>query len=189
MPWLLLIGGSIGLICSFIIMYEKIQLFQNSSYVPSCDLNPVVSCGSVMASDQASAFGFPNPIIGLVAFPILITLGVVLISGGTIKRWLWWGVLAGTIFGLGFIHWLFYQSVYHINALCPYCMVVWVVTITTFWYTLLYNLQLSRNKLSANGKHCAAFLRRHHLDILVFWLLLIAFFIVKHFWYYFGQNF
>ena len=189
MPWLLLIGGTIGLICAFIIMYEKIQLFQNSSYVPSCDLNPVVSCGSVMASDQASAFGFPNPLIGLIAFPVLIALGVVLLSGGTIKRWLWWGVLGGTIFGLGFVHWLFFQSVYRINALCPYCMVVWATTITLFWYCLLYNLQLSRAKLSAGSQRIADFLRRHHLDVLVFWLLVIAFFIVKHFWYYFGRAF
>ena len=27
-----------------------------------------------------------------------------------------------------FIHWLIFQSLYRIGALCPYCMVVWAVT-------------------------------------------------------------
>ena len=188
LPWLLLIGGIIGLICSFVIMFEKLELLQNPAYSPACDLNPIVSCGSVMASDQSHAFGFPNPIIGLVAFPVLITLGVVLLSGSTLKRWVWWGLEAGTIFGLLFIHWLFYQSVYNINALCPYCIIVWIVTITTFWYVTLYNLQLSFSKLSSKGQAVARFLRAHHLDILAFWFLLIGFFIIKHFWYYFGAS-
>lgn len=189
LPWLLLIGGIIGLICSFVIMYEKIELLQSPSYRPSCDLNPVISCGSVMASDQANAFGFPNPIIGLVAFPVLITLGVLLRAGSTFKRWIWGGLLAGTIFGVGFVHWLFFQSVYHINALCPYCMVVWSVTITTFWYVLLYNLQLSFNKLSPGWQRIAAFMRRHHFDILLAWFLIIAGLILRHFWYYYGDFF
>jgi uncharacterized membrane protein len=34
-------------------------------------------------------------------------------------------VLAGS----AFVHWLIFQSLYRIGALCPYCMVVWVVTI------------------------------------------------------------
>ena len=28
------------------------------------------------------------------------------------------------------MHWLIYESLYSIGALCPYCMVVWAVTIT-----------------------------------------------------------
>ncbi|ETZ76514.1 vitamin K epoxide reductase family protein [Mycobacterium sp. MAC_011194_8550] len=31
--------------------------------------------------------------------------------------------------GAVFVHWLIFQSLYRIGALCPYCMVVWVVTI------------------------------------------------------------
>ena len=35
---------------------------------PGCSLNPVVSCGNIMKSEQAAAFGFPNPMLGLVAY-------------------------------------------------------------------------------------------------------------------------
>ena len=43
---------------------EKIEILINPDYVPSCSLNPVLSCGSVMITPQASAFGFPNSLIG-----------------------------------------------------------------------------------------------------------------------------
>lgn len=189
MPWLLVIGGFIGLICSFIIMFEKLELLNNPAYTPSCDLNPVISCGSVMASDQSNAFGFPNPIIGLISFPILITTGMVLLAGAQLKRWYWMGLELGTIFGLGFVHWLFYQSVYTIGALCPYCIVVWAVTITTFWYVTLYNIQLNFAHIPARLEKAAVFVRQHHADILVLWFLIIAGLILKHFWYYYGQSF
>jgi hypothetical protein len=35
----------------------------------------------------------------------------------------------GTTLGVVFIHWLIFQSLYVIGALCPYCMVVWAITI------------------------------------------------------------
>lgn len=183
LPWLLIICGCIGLIAAFIITIEKIHLLQDPSFSPSCDLNPIISCGSVMASDQSSAFGFPNPLIGLVAFPIVIMTGVLMRAGITFKRWYMLGLQAGTIFGLLFVHWLFFQSTYRINALCPYCIAVWIVTITTFWYVLLYNLQKGYIKVS---KKMDDFLKKHHLDILLVWFLVIAFLILKHFWYYFG---
>ncbi len=188
MPYLLIVGGVIGLICSFIILFDKIQLLNNPHYIPSCNLNPIISCGSVMKSKQSNAFGFSNPIVGLAFFPILITTGVVLLSGAKLKRWYWLGLEAGTIFGLGFVHWLFFESVYRIHALCPYCMGVWVITITTFVYVTLYNLQTGVIKTSGKGKQFANFLVRHHLDILILWLLIILALILKHFWYYYGQH-
>lgn len=186
LPWLLIIAGVIGLICSFIIMYEKLELLQNPAYTPSCDLNPVISCGSVMASEQSNAFGFPNPIIGLISFPIVITTGVVLLMGVQLRRWYWTGLQLGTLFGVAFCHWLFFQSVYRINALCPYCIVVWAVTITSFWYVLLYNIQLNFAKLPPSMEKFAVFIRVHHADILLLWFLVIAGLILKHFWYYYG---
>jgi uncharacterized membrane protein len=186
LPWLLVIGGAIGLICAFIIMVEKIHLMQDPSFQPSCDLNPVISCGSVMQSDQSNAFGFPNPIIGLIAFPVVITTGILMVSGVTLKRWYMLGLQAGTIFGLLFVHWLFFQSTYRINALCPYCIVVWTVTITTFWYVLLYNMRAGHIRLTGRWQAVGRFLQKHHLDILLFWFLVLFVLIMRHFWYYYG---
>jgi uncharacterized membrane protein len=186
LPWLLIICGSIGLAAAFTIMVEKIHLLDNPGYTLPCDLNPVISCGSVMASAQSNAFGFPNPIIGLVAFPVVIMVGVLLLSGIRLRRWHMLGLQAGALFGLLFVHWLFFQSVYRIGALCPYCMAVWLVTITTFWYVLLYNIQEQYIVLRGRWATAAAFARRHHLDILIFWFLILLALMLKRFWYYYG---
>lgn len=167
-------------------MIDKVILLQNPGATFLCDLNPVVSCGSIMESDQSNAFGFPNPIIGLAAFPVIITTGVVMLGGAIAKRWYWLGLQCGTIFGIGFVHWLFFQSVYNIGALCPYCMAVWVVTIITFWYVTLYNIEKGYIKLPSALQGAGKFARKHHLDILLLWLLIIAGLILNHFWYYYG---
>lgn len=186
LPWLLVIGGTIAVAAAFIIMFEKIELLKNSNFTPSCNLNPVISCGSVMESKQSNAFGFPNPLIGLMAFPVVITTGVIMLMGVKPKRWYMLGLQAGTIFGVAFVHWLFFQSVYRIGALCPYCMAVWAMTIPIFWYVLLYNLRARFIRLPAAWQGFNDFLQKHHLDILVLWFLVIAALILKRFWYYYG---
>ncbi|WP_307849809.1 vitamin K epoxide reductase family protein, partial [Qaidamihabitans albus] len=127
--WLYVVGGGIGLAAAFVLMLEKIAKLGDPAYVPTCTLNPVVSCGSVMDSPQAAAFGFPNPLIGIAGFAVVVTIGVVLLPGFRVPRWFWLGMQAGTTFGVVFVHWLIYSSLYDIGALCPYCMVVWAVTI------------------------------------------------------------
>lgn len=56
-------GGLIGLVASAVLLIERIRLAEDSSYVPTCSINPVLSCGNVMESAQASLLGFPNPVI------------------------------------------------------------------------------------------------------------------------------
>lgn len=189
LAWILLIGGIIGLISAFVITLDKMKLLENADFQPNCNLNPIISCGSVMKSAQGSAFGFPNPWIGLAAFAVLVTIAMGIFAGARFKRWFWIGLQLGTVFGIGFVHWLFFQSVYRIGALCPYCMAVWVSVITIFWYTLLFNIEQGFIKLPKGEKWQKAgiFIRKHHLDILLVWFLVILFFILKHFWYYYGH--
>lgn len=186
LPWLLIICGIVGVLSSAIITIDKIKVLEDPTFNPICDINPVISCGSVMQSDQASAFGFPNMTIGLVVFPAIIVTGVVLLAGAQLKRWYWLGLQFGTMFGVGFVLWLFYQSVYNIQSLCPYCMVIWVVTITTFWYVTIYNLRRGHIKLPMQLAGIGTFVSRHHLDILLLWFLIMVALILNHFWYYYG---
>jgi uncharacterized membrane protein len=186
LPYLLIVLGLIGFICAFIIMYEDVKLMQNADYRPSCSINPIISCGSVMQSKQSHVFGFPNPMIGLAAFPMVITFGVLLLGGATkLRRWVWLCLQAGTVLALIFVHWLFFESVFRIHALCPYCMVVWATTIALFWYTLLYNLRTGAITVTAKFNRAILFLQQHHADILVSWYLVIILLILHHFWYYF----
>ncbi len=186
LPWILVVGGVIGVTCSFIITQDKFKLLENPHFVPSCDLNPIISCGSVMSSKQGAVFGFPNPFIGLAAFAVLVTIGMAIFAGAKFKRWFWIGLQIGSLFGIAFVHWLFFESVYRIHALCPYCMVVWAVVITTFWYTLQYNLKTGIIKMPSRLVGVGSFIRKHHLDLYILWLLVITALILRQFWYYFG---
>jgi uncharacterized membrane protein len=177
----LLICGLIALTAATILTIEKIELYKNPSYQPTCDLSPLISCGSVMKTWQASAFGFPNSLIGVAGFAVVATLGATLLAGATFKRWLWRCVEGGVVFGMLFIFWLQYQSIYRIGALCPYCMVVWSMMIPLFWYVSLYNFREGHIKIPAKLNN---FLQKHHGDILIVWYLVIAGLILNHFWYY-----
>lgn len=186
-PWLLIVAGVLGLFASFTLTMEKFALLENPNHQLSCDINPIVACGSVIATPQASAFSFPNPFIGLAAFAALIIVGVTLLTGVKIdKRWYWRTFLAGTLFGVMFVHWLAFQSIYRIEALCPYCMVVWVVTISTFWYSLVWMLRQGYVSLPKGWGKMNDFIQRNHLGILISWFLVIIGLILNHFWYFFG---
>ena len=132
--WWVLIAGVAGLIASATLTVEKIAILLNPSYVPSCNLNPIVSCGSVMTTPQASALGFPNSLIGIAAFTVVTVTGVLAVTKVPLPRWYWVGMTLGILAGAGFVHWLIFQSLYRIGALCPYCMVVWVATIRCWWW-------------------------------------------------------
>ena len=188
-PILLIVCSIIGLIASFIISYEKEALLKNPKFRPGCDLNPIISCGSVMSSPQGSVFGFPNAWIGLVGFGVLITVGVGVLAGARYARWFWLTMLTTISAGLVFAYWLLYQSMFNIHALCPYCLTVDVMVITLAWYTKLYLIDQGIIRIPAKLKAVAGFGRKHHLDLFVLWLLIVTAFIIHHFWYYFGRNF
>jgi uncharacterized membrane protein len=188
LPWILIVCGIIGVIASVMITAEKFALLSNSHYQPPCNLNPIISCGSVMASKQANAFGFMNTYIGLLGFPVVITVGMAMLAGATFKRWFWRGMQVGLTVGLIFAYWLLFESVYRIRALCPYCLSVDVALTTAWWYVTLFNFYNGHLKWPRKLQRLGGFIKRHHADILVFWFLLVTGVILQHFWYYFGKH-
>ncbi|MEV7027912.1 vitamin K epoxide reductase family protein [Kitasatospora sp. NPDC093558] len=181
---LLLVAGAIGLAASITLTLEKIRLLENPAYVPSCNINPIVSCGSVMRTSQASAFGFPNSLIGLGGFAVVVTIGVVVLTGARLPRWFWLGLQAGTLFGVGFITWLMDQTLYSIGAVCPYCIVVWIATIPLFWYTTLHNARNGVIPLPTRWRPATELAARYHWVVPAVWYLVIALLILNRFWYY-----
>jgi uncharacterized membrane protein len=187
LPYILIVGGIAGFICSAVLTYDNNKIAVNPNYVPSCNLNPIIACGQEIKSLQGNVFHVPNPYIGLVAFTMLFTAGVALVAGGKFKRWFWLALEGGTVLGVIFVHWFFFEAVYRIHALCPYCMGTWVVTIVTFWYLTLYNIQQGHLIVPRKLKPLTDFLTLHHIDVLVLWFLILAGLILKHFWYYYGH--
>lgn len=184
LPYILIIAGIIGCIASFVLTYDKIHVIQDPTYVPGCNLNPILSCGSVMKTEQASLLGVPNTIFGLIAFSMLFTFGVLLAAGATVKKWVWLGAQVAALCGVIFMHYLFFQGVFRINAICPWCFVVWMITIPTFWYITQYNLEKKNISLGIKLQPVKLFIRKHHGDILIVWYLIIFAILLQHFWYY-----
>jgi uncharacterized membrane protein len=176
--WILL-AGIIGEVAAFVLTVEKVRQLQNPSYVPSCSINPVLSCGSVMLTKQASLFGFPNPLIGIAAFSVVTVTGVLAVAGVRLPRWYWAGLAGGTLLGVVFVHWLIYQSLYEIGALCPYCMVVWVVTTAL----LVVVTSIALRPLAGANKVVDA-LYQWRWPLYAVWITAIALLILDRFWSY-----
>ncbi len=173
-----LVAGVLGLASALTLTVEKIEILINPDYVPSCSINPVLSCGSVMVTPQASAFGFPNPLIGIVSFTVVLVTGVLAIAKVRLPRWYWAGLATGTLLGVAFVHWLIFQSLYRIGALCPYCMVVWAVTIPLL-------VVVASIALQPQLEHGAArFLHQWRWSLVALWFTALILLILVRFWDY-----
>ena len=145
--WIFVVCGLIGIFASIELIVQKIAVLSNPDFVPNCDINPVLSCGSVINTDQASLFGFPNPVLGVIGFTIVIMFGALLFAGVELPKPMWLGLNLGALAGMFFVIWLVGQSLYVIGALCPWCMVVWSITIPIFWQVTTDNLESKRLSL------------------------------------------
>lgn len=184
LPVIYVAAGIIGLMASFALTYDKIQVLQNPHYHPGCNISPILSCGSVMKTKQANFLGVPNTIYGLMAFSMLTMLGLVLLQGARLKRWFWLAIQGGAFVGfLGFCY-LYFQAVFRIHAICPYCFAVWLIVPPIFWYTTLYNLREGNLKWRLIKPQLKIWLLRHHADILLVWYLVFFAILLNRFWYY-----
>jgi uncharacterized membrane protein len=182
--WLLALGGLVGFAASFILLVEKFALLENPAYVQSCSSSPLFSCGSVLNTPQAAVFGFPNPILGVAGFAVVTTVGMALLAGAMFRRWFWVGLQTGVTLGVLFTHWMIFQSLYRLGALCPYCMVVWAVTIPIFWYTTLHNVRAGHLPVPALLRRAVNPVANYHGAVLTGWFILLVALILKQFWTY-----
>ena len=180
---LLLIGGAIGLLSAAVLLIDKVKFLQDEADGKTaqlaCDINAFVSCGGVINTDQASVFGFPNPIIGVAGFAIVLTLGVLMVARVQLPAFVWLGLQAGALFGIGFVTWLQSQSIYEIGKLCPWCMVVWTVMIPIFVWLTARNLAVF-----APGNPVSRFVGDWTLLITVLWYVAV----ISAIWFKFGSN-
>lgn len=149
MGLLLVVLGGVGFIASFALAWEKYLAFVQPDRAASCTVNLFVTCSAAMDSWQGALLGFPNPYIGVAAFPVVITTGVMLLLGTRLPRWYWMSLLVGTVLGQALVFFLMYTSFYVIVALCPYCMVVWTIMWPLLWYQVVRGAQSGDLPLAA----------------------------------------
>lgn len=144
----------LALAASFVLSVEKIHLLENPNAALSCSFNIVLNCASVMKTPEAAVFwGVPNSFFGIVGFTVALTLSILLLHGIKLSRWVLtivqFGYLAAWIFALG----LFFTSVYVIQVLCPWCLVVTTSTTLIFFALLHYNLRQNIFKFSKKSNN------------------------------------
>ena len=141
----MLVSAGLSLLASFVLSVDAVRLAGNPDTALSCNINSVISCGTVATSWQAQLFGFPNAFLGLVAEPVVITIAVASLGGVRFPRWFMVAAQLVYTIGLVFAYWLFYQSMFNIRALCPWCLLV--TASTTLVFTTLTHVNIRDNNL------------------------------------------
>jgi uncharacterized membrane protein len=136
----MLVSSIIGLVAALVLSIDAIELAKDPAADLSCNINSVLSCGTVGASWQASLLGFPNAFLGLIAEPVVITIAVAALGGVRFPRWFMNAAQVVYFIGLAFAYWLFVQAYFYIGALCPWCMLVTLTTTTVFASLLRVNI-------------------------------------------------
>lgn len=130
--WAMLVSSTLSLIASLVLSYDAVKLAGSPSSKLSCDINAVVSCGKVAKTWQSTLLGFPNSFIGLMLEPVVITLAIAGLSLVVFPRKFMRVAHVGYGLGLLFALWLLSQSLFVIHALCPWCLLVTISTVTVF---------------------------------------------------------
>ena len=175
--------GIVGLIASFVLAVEEFHLLKDPTTPLSCSFNLVLNCSTVMQSWQASVFGFPNMFIGLMAFPVVITVATVMLAANPrLPRWFWRAAHVSFGLGLTFAYWLFFNSVYDIQVLCPWCLIITLTTTILFEAITRYVLRENIWNLPKNANHSVQTFLDKDFDKLVVasWIvILIALVFIK----------
>lgn len=172
----MLVFGIFGLISAFVLTVEKFRLLEEPDAALSCSFNVVLNCSTVMQTWQASLFGFPNSLIGLMAFSVVIVIAVLGLSKVVFPRWFMLGAQIGILLGAIFAYWLFFSSVYVIQVLCPWCLVVTVSMTILLAAITHYNLRENTFQLSKTAsKKAGAFLDKGYGTLLAAsWLVILT---------------
>lgn len=178
MGLLLVVLGGVGFVASFALAWEKYLAFVEPDRTASCSINLFVTCSAAMNSWEGALLGFPNPYIGVAAFPVVVTTGVMLLLGTRLPRWYWMSLLVGTVLGQALVFFLMYTSFHVIVALCPYCMVVWTIMWPLLWYQIVRGVQSGDLRVSAGLRDAIV---GNHIIILIIgyvaavaWLMLVV---------------
>jgi uncharacterized membrane protein len=170
----MLVSAGLSLLASFVLSVDAIALAKNPSANLACNINARISCGTVGASWQAHLFGFPNAFLGLLAEPVVITIAVASLAKVRFPRGFMLAAQIVYTLGVVFAYWLFFQALYVIGALCPWCLLVTLSTTLVFTSLTHVNLRDNNLFLSERAHGVARAALRMGLDAAVVTLWLVA---------------
>lgn len=185
-PKSLVLLSTVGLVAAFWQATERIQMLKFPGETLSCNLNPVVDCGSVLNNRLAAVFGPPNAFIGMVAFSLLLAFGLQRLNGGHWNKIVSKISVSLSLIMFLFSVWFFAVSLYSIGKICIFCIFIWLVSVPIGIYGLKDYCE-NLEKLSNNQKKVKTFLSRNHFNLLIFvYALMLTLFLLRFRDYYFG---
>lgn len=178
--WVLVVGGAIGLIATFMLTLEYLHKLQAPTEQLICDINPFITCGPAMMSDAGNLLGFPNIILGLICFTLTVTTGVIVLTGATLPNWYWICFQIGLIGAAAIITYLQWFSAFGLGKLCLWCMIIWTGTIPLVALTTIANL--ANGRLGASGVRAGRGLANWAVVVVVLWYLAVIGLIALGMW-------
>jgi len=130
----------VGLLCSLILSIEKLHLLENPGAELPCSINVFLNCATVMSTPESSLLGFPNSFIGMMIYPVLLTVAVIGFMGVRLPRPFMLLLQLGVTVEILFAYWLFFDSVFAIKVLCPFCLAVTFSSTMIFASVTRYNI-------------------------------------------------
>ncbi len=140
---IIVIFSILALLAAFQLSVDKLHLLQDPEAKLACSINTVLNCASVMKTPQADLFGFPNSYLGMIGFPVFLFFGLSSLMGARYNKLILRVLFLGISVALIFAFWLFYESMYMIEILCPWCMLT--TTSTAFIFASLLHISLREN--------------------------------------------
>ena len=128
----MIVSGFIGLVTSFVLSIEAWQLAADSSTRFGCDVSAVLSCSTVAQTWQARILGFPNACLGSFFEAVVLAISVGIAAGVKFPRWYMACTNLLYTVALFFAFWLFGQSYFVIQVLCPWCLLITLTTTLVF---------------------------------------------------------
>ncbi len=172
----MLVSACLSLVASFVLSVEAITLAKNPSANLACNINARISCGTVGVSWQAHLLGFPNAFLGMLAEPVVITIAVASLAKVRFPRGFMLAAQIVYTIGVVFAYWLFFQALYVIGALCPWCLLVTLSTTLVFASLTHVNIRDNNLFLPTRAHEAAQAALRMGIDIAVVtvWLVVVV---------------
>lgn len=170
----MLVGALLSLLASFVLSVEAVELAKNPNAELSCSVNVVLNCATVAKHSSAALWGFPNSFLGLIAEPIVITVAIAGLAGIKFPRRFMFAAQIGYTLGLIFAYYLFFTSMFVIQALCPWCLLVTATTTFVFFAITRYNIRENNLYLPKKIQKAAHTFVERDYDKLVMGVIIVA---------------
>ena len=179
----MLVGALLSLLASFVLSVEAVELAANPNADLACSINVVLNCATFGVHESAHMFGFPTSFLGLIAEPVVITVAIAGLAGVKFPRLFMFAAQIGYTLGFIFALVLLYISMFIIQALCPWCLLVTLTTTLVFFAITRYNIRENNLYLPKKVQKALQKWVAKDFDKLLLWtfvMMVIAGIIIKY---------